>query len=248
MILVLGHPDDALTREVSRRLAGGGMPMLCRGEPELFSETSFAFEQSRSGSGGTLRVGDTTVHLNEVSGVLMRLPRLWWPSADFDLQDQTFVYHECSAAWFALLASLGCPVVNRFDLAWWLNDVTYPDALAHDLGQRLHMPTRIDPPPDPLPPRILPTMPGKAYSSVYLAGQALLPREAGDQAARNWLQRYLPGLAHWQRESGVHLCRLDFEAEGNSFFLKHIEIFPLLDEEPPALLDRITDATVEMLA
>jgi len=248
MILLLGHCDDALIREVSLRLCVGGPSMVCLGEPELFSGTPFAFEQRRSGSSGYIRVGKTTIRLDEVSGVLLRLPRLWWPSADFDLQDQTFVYHECSAAWFALLASLGCPVINRFDLAWWLSDVTYPHALAHELGQRLGVPTRVEPPPDPLPPRILPAQPGEGCCSVYVAGQALIPRQPSDAAASDWLAQHSFGLARWQRESGTQLCRLDMERRGCDFFLQHVEIFPLLDTEPAALVNRITDATVEMLA
>lgn len=248
MILILGHPDDALIREVSLRFAGGGVPMLCLGEPELFAGIPFAFEQSRIKSSGSLRVNGRTIQLGDVSGVLMRLPRMWWPSEDFDLQDQMFVYHECSAAWFALLNSLDCPVVNRFNLAWWLNDITYPDTLAHELSGRLHMPARIDPPADPLPPRILPTQPDPAHSSAYVAGQALIPRNDRDRVACDWLQQYMPALARWQQASGAQLCRLDFERESSDFFLKHVEIFPLLDDEPAALVSRITDATVEMLA
>ena len=69
-----------------------------------------------------------------------------------------------------------------------------------------------------------------------------------DAAVAGLDERIAGKAARWQRETGVHLCRLDLEAEGSRFFLKHVEIFPLLDEEPPALVDRITDATVEMLA
>jgi hypothetical protein len=248
MILLLGHCDDALIREVSLRLCGGGVPMVCLGEPQLFASTPFTFRQSRNGSTGTLRVGEITIRTKEISGVLMRLPRLWWPSEEFDLQDQMFVYHECSAAWFALLASLGCPMINRFDLAWWLNDATYPDALAHELGRQLAIPTHIDPPPEPLPARILPAPPPAGSSSVYVVGHALIPREPDDVPASSWIAQYSPGLAHWQRESGTELCRLDLGKQGDDFFLQHVELFPLFDQEPAAVVHRITNATVEMLA
>jgi len=248
MILVLGHPDDPLIREVRRRFSTAGEPALCLGETELFTATSLIFEQSRNGCSGFLRAGDTSVRLDEVSGVLMRLPRLWWPSADFDLQDQMFVYHECSAAWFAALNSLCCPVVNRFDLAWWLSDVTYPAALAHDLARQLEVQARIDPLPDPLPPRILPLPPGAGATSLYLAGQAIIPRDSAESAATGWLQQHARNLPRWQRENGTHLCRVDLGREGEDFFLRHVEIFPLLDGEPAALVSRIADAAVEMLA
>jgi hypothetical protein len=247
MLLVLGHPDDSLIREVCRRLTGDGIPMHCLDEPELFSDVSFAFEQNGTRSGGYLRVDGTTIRLNELSGVLVRLPRLWWPSNDLDLQDQTFVYHESSAAWFALLASLGCRVVNRFDLAWWLNDVTYPDALVHDLGQKLDVHTRTNPLASTLPGRILPKRPEPSCSSVYVAGGDLIPRSPEDGEVAKHLAAASSALASWQRESGAQLCRLDFERQGDDFCLQHIEVFPLLEEEPAVLVDQIAAATVEML-
>jgi hypothetical protein len=248
MILVLGHPDDSLIQEVRNRLTGDGIPTLCLSEQELFSDVSFAFEQNRGGSGGYLRLNGTSVRLNEISSALIRLPRMWWPSVELDLQDQMFVYHETSAAWFALLASLRCPIINRFELAWWLNDITYPDALVHDVGRRLEMHTRTDPPAELLPSRILPKKPDPACSSVYVAGSSVIAREPTDRRVGDLVARRLPALASWQRESGVELCRLDFEREADDFYLRHVEIFPLLDEEPAALVEQIAGATVEMLA
>jgi hypothetical protein len=248
MILVLGHSDDSLIREVRSQLTGDRRPMLCLSEHELFSNISFAFEQSGTRSGGYLRIDGMRIRLNELSSVLVRLPRFWWPPDELDLQDQMFVYHETSAAWFALIASLGCPVVNRVDLAWWLSDITYPDALVHDLGRKLDVHTRAAPLAEMLPARILPKMPNPSCSSVYVAGRAVIPREAMDRKTGDWLGQHLPALASWQRESGVELCRLDFDREGDDFCLQHVEIFPLLDEEPTDLVDQIAGATVEMLA
>jgi hypothetical protein len=247
MILVLGHHDDSLTKEVHNRLAGDGRQMLCLDEQELFSR-SFAFKQNGTHSNGYLRVNGTRVGLDEVSSVLLRVPRMWWPPEELDLQDQMFVYHETSAAWFALLASLSCPVINRFDLAWWLSDITYPDALVHDLGRRLKVHTRTDSPADLLPPRILPKMPIPSCTSVYVAGKTVIPRESADRWTGSWVKERLPMMATWQRENGVRLCRLDFDREDEELHLRHIEIFPVLNEEPAELVQQIAGATAEMLA
>jgi hypothetical protein len=248
MILVLGHHDDSLVKEVRNRLTGDGRAMLCLDEQEVCSKTSFAFHQNCTRTDGYLRLNGTRVGLGEVSSVLLRLPRMWWPNEELDMQDQMFVYHETGAAWFALLTSLGCPLINRFDLAWWLNDITYPDALIHDLGRRLKVHPRIDPPADLPPPRILPKTPNPDGTSVYIVGHAVIPRESTDRWTADWLSERLPAMVHWQRENGVGLCRLDFDREGEDLHLRHVEIFPLLNEEPEDLVQQIAGATVEMLA
>jgi hypothetical protein len=258
MLLVLGHPDDPLVRQVCSRLSNDAIPVICLDEPELFSNTAFAFEQNGAEPSGYLCINGTTIALNQLSGVLVRMPRLWWPSTDLDLQDQMFVYHESSAAWFALLASLRCPVINRFDLAWWLNDITYPDNLVHDLARLLEIHTKTDPPAETLPARIYPRLPDPSCSSVYVAGNAVIPRTPDDHGVSNWLAVNLPALAGWQRASGAHLSRLDFSRpdsarlnltrQNDTLCLRHVEIFPLLDQEPAALVNQLAAATMEMLA
>jgi hypothetical protein len=259
MLLVLGHPDDLLIQQVYSRAAGDAIPIHCIDEPDLFASVPFAFEQNGTSTTGYLSITETgsnagtTLRLNQLSGVLVRLPRLWWPSTDLDLQDQMFVYHECSAAWFALLEALSCPVVNRFDLAWWLNDITYPAALVHDLAHKLNIHADTPPSPSALPPRILPKPPEPNCSSVYLAGSTLIPRSSKDHAISNWLAKNLSTLTTWQRENGAQLSRLDFDLEATNpegpttLCLHHVELFPWLEDEPPALIDQIAAATVEML-
>jgi hypothetical protein len=248
MILVLGHHDDSLVKAVRNRLTGDGRPVLCLDEQEVCSKTSFAFHQNRTRTDGYLEVDGTRVRLDEISSALVRLPRMWWPDQELDMQDQMFVYHETSAAWFALLTSLACPVVNRFDLAWWVNDITYPDALVHDLGRRLKLHTRIDSPADALPPRIIPKMPDPYCTSVYVAGTSAIPRESTDRRTGIWVTANLSPITIWQRENGVALCRLDFDREEEELHLRHVEIFPVFSEESPALVQQIAAATVEMLA
>ncbi len=250
MLLVLGHPDDPLIHEVRRHLSGQGIPAHYIDESEIFASIPFAFEQIGASSNGYLSIDGTNLHLNQLSGVLVRLPRLWWPPTDLDLQDQMFVYHESSAAWFALLEALSCPVVNRFDLAWWLNDITYPATLVHDLALKLGVHTSTEPPPTLLPPRILPKLPEPSCSSVYLAGVTLIPRSAKDHAVSHWLVESLPTLIDWQRETGTQLSRLDFACEADdrdALSLQHVEVFPWLEGEPPGLIEQIAAATVEML-
>ena len=130
-------------------------------------------------------------------------------------------------------------MINRFDLAWWLNDITYPDALVHDLGRRLKVHTRTDSPADLLPPRILPKMPKPDCTSVYVVGEAVIPRESADRWTGNWVREHLPAMATWQRENGVRLCRLDFDREDAELHLRHVEIFPVLNEEPAALVQQL---------
>jgi hypothetical protein len=246
MLLILGHPDDPLVQEIRRQLAGNGTPIHCLDEPDLFT-SSFAFEQKGTSSGGRLHIDGKSIHLDELVGVLVRLPRVWWPSTELDMQDQVFVYHETSAAWFALLTSLTCTVVNRFDLAWWLNDITYPDTLVHGLARKLELHTQIDPPSSTLPPRILPKLPSASCTSVYVAGEAIIPRTIEDKEAASSLTSHSTALADWQRETGAKLSRLDFTRQRSDLFLHHVEVFPLLHEEPPALINQLAAATTEML-
>jgi hypothetical protein len=248
MLLALGHPEDLLIREVRLRLTQAGVPVLTIDETQLFSETSFAFHQSGAASTGSLHLGNAVLPFAEISGVLLRLPRLWWPSADYDLQDQMFVYHECSAAWFALLHSLACPIVNRFHLDWWLNDITYPDSLTHDLARSLNLHTHTEPPAETLPARIIPRPPGPDCSSVYLAGSAVIPRPEDDaREISQLLTSSQPALARWQRDSGAQLARLDFVRNSGQLCLRHVEIFPLLDQEPASVVQSLAGATLEML-
>ena len=256
MLLVLGHPDDLLIQHVYRRAISDDTPIHCIDEPDLFSSVPFAFEQNGASSTGYLHIDEagspdaTTLRLDQLSGVLLRLPRMWWPSTDLDLQDQMFVYHESSAAWFALLEGLECPVINRFDLAWWLNDITYPATLVDDLGRKLNLHTTAAPPDSTLPPRIVPKPPEPSCLSVYLAGSTFIPRSSKDHAISNWLVQNLSTLTAWQHENGAHLSRLDFNHEANdpaTYALHHVELFPWLEDEPPALIDQIAAATVEML-
>jgi hypothetical protein len=256
MLLALGHPDDPLIQHVYRRAADDGLPIHCIDESDLFASTSFAYEQNGTSSTGHLSITETgsreaaTLPLNQLTGVLVRLPRLWWPSTSLDLQDQMFVYHESSAAWFALLEGLSCPVVNRFDLAWWLNDTTYPGTLTHNLAHQLKIPTSTSLLSATPPPRILPTAADPNCSSVYLAGATLISKSPHDRTLSLWLTENLPTLTAWQHESGVQLARLDFDRNPDdpaSLCLHHAEIFPWLEDESPALIDQIAAATVEML-
>src|SRR5262245_2329799 len=100
MILMLGCIEDSLTAEVFRRMTVAGSSVLQLAETDLFAATSFSFEISRADMCGFLQCGAQTLTTNEISSVLFRLPRTWWPAAEFDLQDQLFVYHETASSWF----------------------------------------------------------------------------------------------------------------------------------------------------
>src|SRR5690242_304862 len=125
MMLICGSGEDRLIQEILG-LGGAGSEIIHVEEPELFGSCAFALRRSAQVTQGFLQVAGRRVELKDLEGVVLRLPRNWYPTEEFDLQDQMFVYHETIASWFALLESLQCPVINRFGLGWWLHDLGYP--------------------------------------------------------------------------------------------------------------------------
>jgi hypothetical protein len=249
MILILGSPTDILASDVNRRLSAEELPVYFACETALFTTVPFAFERSGRDLRGFLRLNGDEISLTELSGVLVRLPRTWWPSSGFDLQDQMFVYHETTAAWFSLLSSLACPVVNEFALGWWLQDSTYPELLRKRLAMRLELDTTACQPTTSYSGRLFPTLADASSDSinVYIVSEHAIPRSSQGKAIVDLLAQKTPALTHWQDENGIMLCRLDFEHK-EKVRLKHVEVFPLLDNERADLVDQISAATVEILS
>jgi hypothetical protein len=108
-------------------------------ECQMFSSCSFAFERNGRETTGFLQIDQQAKELRNICGAVLRLPRQCWPSVEFDLQDQMFVYHETIASWIALFDVLACPVINRFGLGWWLNDLTYPVRLCTSLARTVDL-------------------------------------------------------------------------------------------------------------
>jgi hypothetical protein len=247
MHLILGSREDVLVSEISRKLKEKGSSPWLVSEADLFSATPFAFQRNGVETGGFLRIQGNDVSLASLSSVLVRLPLTWWPGGDLDLQDQTFVYHETRAAYFALLSSLRCTVVNRFSLEWWVHDLTYPEALTLELAQRLNCEAALAKP-DPMQGRLYPTGPDPSSSTVavYLAGGRFIPQSHVSRSVEN-IARMSPAIAEWQSQSGIQLCRLDFDIAGVTPRLRYAETFPVMNEEAPEVVGEIATATLEVL-
>ena len=137
MLLICGNSDDRLIEKLLRLGEDAGWVPRHLDENALLGGTSFAFERNGRHASGFFEIAGQSVGLDDVQGAILRLPRAWWPSAEFDLQDQMFVYHETMASWFALFDALECPVVNRCGLGWWLQDLGYPLELRASLADAI---------------------------------------------------------------------------------------------------------------
>lgn len=249
MIMVVSGPDDVLAPEVTRRLRAAGRSVYDIREEALFSTVPVVWERHGQTVAGFLQREDGPLPLTAISAILLRLPRAWSPSLDLSLQDYTFVYHETMAAWLCIFASLTCPMVNRFAIGWWLNDVTYPVVLRKELAAVLRI---------ALAPHSTVPLPCRAASagtvsavppltSVYLLDERIIAGAAADAAVLRLLARQRTGLTRWQHTHGVRLCRLDFTCMPR-LQLVDVDICPRVDSEPSYVLDRLCAATVEVLS
>ncbi len=243
MILAIGDPNDPLLREVRRQCPH---VVVCD-ERTLFESSLFALRVDGCHSEGFLNVGGRNFELAEVSGVLLRPPRLWWPSLEFDLSDQMFVYHETIASWFAVFSSLDCPIVNRFGLGWWLQDLTYFLELRDRLSRALGLPADGD----EIPPggRLRPTSreDSNSLDSVYITGGTaiLMPGCRRDLEGRFASGRQ--ALAGWQAATGIGFCRADFTHEDPVRLLR-VDPFPLLESETEDIVAQIATAILQPMA
>jgi hypothetical protein len=179
----------------------------------------------------------------------MRLQHIWWPSADFDIQDQSFIYHETTAAWFTVLAGLKCRMVNRFGLSWWLRDQTYPILLAERLATCLGLQTTTanwtTTPHEPT--WHSEHEPSNDVRVVYVIGKYIIPRRYSDRLLARDLIVKMDALARWQGETGATLSRITFQ-RGDHLRVKEVDIFPRLEQEEPDLLARVSAAVVSQWA
>ncbi len=80
MILILADSTDLLANEVTRRLRAAAMHVFWIREVELFETVAFAFERYGQPIVGYLRHDEGPISFADLSGVMVRLPRTWWPS------------------------------------------------------------------------------------------------------------------------------------------------------------------------
>jgi len=240
---------DSLTADVFRRMIVAGSSVLHLAESDLFAATPFSLEINRMDRCGFLQCSAQTLALNEIAGILFRLPRTWWPAPEFDLQDQLFVYHEAASSWFALLSGLRCPQINRFGLGWWVHDLSYPEQLRRGLAKTLEMTSEDPALTSQVPRRIFPTpvMESDDGRHVYLVGESIIPRSVRDRDIAGRLAEQRGALARWQQETGIAFCRLDFRQDGVADLL-YVEPMPMLEGEPPDILDHVAAGVAGALA
>ena len=248
MILILSPERDVLAKEISKRLLIQKSSVHMVSEDFLYTKVPFAFERNGSELSGFLQIDGEEIALQQISGVVIRFPRLWWPSMEFDLQDQMFIYHETTAAWFALLSALACPIINCFPTGWWLHDTTYPDQLCQRLANLLGINVSITKPPVDPGGRLLPTPTDTFFdpTSVYVVGEKIIPRTSEADLPAELVSGNLQALSLWQRENSILLCRLDWAME-DQVSLKYVETFPVLDHESHDLVSHIGKAVSDIL-
>lgn len=247
MILFFASRKDDLTRCLSCELVKRGRRIQPLDENDLFSAMPFAFKRSGRKISGYLKIDGERIPIRNISGAFVRFPREWWPGGEFDVQDQMFVYHETTAAWFNLLTYLTCPVINRFSLGWWLQDLNYPLLLGKRFSEQLDIPMV------PLEPsisygvRLLPTKPDVSpnSASIYLVGRELFPATDEANAVLPLLLRQPVALARWQHDNDISFCRLDFDLRCKPL-LKHVETFPLFQNETKPVVENVVSAIADI--
>lgn len=252
MLLLLGDSADFLSLEVLLRCDEAGLgreKVVACDEKTLFEALPFALRMDHSGCDGCLVIQGGSLALEEISAVLFRPQRWWWPPEEFDLQDQMFVYHETMASWFAICSALRCPVVNRFGLGWWLQDLNYPRQLALGFSDALGLALSLPPASGGTPyGRLLPAGPPDPVEaqSLYIAGPRLVPTSACSPALIQAIAGRRSALAGWQDETGITLCRADF-TPGDTPRLRHLEVFPRLEDEERTVTEELAGALFDAL-
>jgi len=248
MLLILGERQDNLIGQTLRDLEDSSISNYFISEFDLFSNVKFSYEYNGNGNtiDGFIRLDEDSIKLSELSGVLVRLPRTWWPSSEFDYQDRMFVYHETIASWFNTLSSLRCTVVNRYSLGWWLHDLNYCELISKQLAERIHIDVNCVNSSVPENGRIIPTHPNHFGASLYMVGTTIIPSADLYQTNLAYLTDRKICLHEWQQEHGILFCRLDFN-QSSRLQLRYVELFPLLENEDPETLKVIGRTIIGML-
>jgi len=249
MILIVADRTDTLASRLETRLVNRGFRVCFTSETALYCDSEVACSQKGPELAGTVVLDGVRREFSEITGILLRPPRVWWPGPDFDSQDQAFVYHETTATWFHLLTGFVCPVINRFALGWWLQDLNYPTQLLTTLSARLRLPVAPGESGVPYTVGLRPThAPGRGTASLYVAGHRLVEgaeRSAGESGACACLAQRASALRRWQEENGIQFCRLDFDLS-DGLRLNYVEVFPQLDPGAGELAERLSCGIAEI--
>ncbi|MGK7862224.1 hypothetical protein [Falsiroseomonas sp. E2-1-a4] len=229
MFLLIGEPEDTTIASTRRAMAALGRPTLHLTEAQLYGTP---FELHRNGprvDGALFPAAAEPLPLAEVSGVLLRVRRAWWPEDGFDLPDASFVFHETLAAWIAVLKALKVPTVNDFGLGWWLGDPSYPEALRQDLARHLEL-------------RAPPSRAGAAGIEEWLIAGRLVLGPSGNSAPTALAGE---ALRDWQRQTGIHFARVDLASDGGAVLA--VDPFPGMPPGPAGPADRVGEALARLL-
>lgn len=210
--------------------------------------TPFAITYSAHAQRGIIDVNGNKVDIRDLSGVIVRPLGRWWPSSEFDHQNQVFIYHESNAAWLGLISNLSCPVINRYAPNWWLNDPNYLFAIRNQLASYLDM---------EIPSTALLSLfvlNKDSYSNMSLDGiihrihfvaRNIIQSESDNTT--EFLDSYLSQVFKWQHKAGIIFGRLDFYKPKNAEpQLLYVEPCPTIDGEPARVVEQITKCMQEL--
>jgi hypothetical protein len=235
MYLVVGNEADVLAREVCQR---AGSATLCS-ENELLECCL----------NGSVNVAGERITRKCLRGAIVRPLRQRWHSSHSTLEGEDGEYHDRIAALYSFFTNLPCPVVNRFGLSWWVDDISYPWQLRIELESVLEL---VDgPPPEKTScfGRLWPSARRvKSRSqSVYVSGELVRAATEEAQKFEDHVLKNATALQAWQKRSGVYLCRLDFN-ESEPIQLRHVEPFPMFEGECESLVGEIAAAALDVPA
>jgi hypothetical protein len=247
MILVCGSIEDALIKAIVQSDHPKKPEIVRVEEKDLFDRCQFALETIGDKRNGFLTLKDRKIEICALDGVILRLRRSWWPSRDFDLQDQVFVYHETIASWFALLDGLTCPIINHFGLGWWLHDPCYPIELRILLANILRLNVS-DHHRQKKGAFLFPTARElDGTQSIYQIGRRLLPAPGCSSEILSHISGCTNLMARWEQETGILFSRFDFSQQAE-LQLEGIEVSPLLEGETTELVDEVARTILQTLA
>lgn len=229
MFLLIGEADDTTIASTRRAISALGRPALHLTEAQLYG-TPFELHHNGPQADGVLfPAAAQPLPLAEISGVLLRVRRAWWPEDGFDLPDASFVFHETLAAWIAVLKALKVPMVNDFGLGWWLGDPSYPEALRQDLARHLKL-------------RAPQPGTGAAGIEAWLVAGSLVLGPSGNAAPTALAGE---ALRDWQRRTGIHFARVDLASDGGAVLA--VDPFPGMPPGPAGPADRVGEALARLL-
>ena len=246
MHLLIGNLEDDLVAQIYMYFESRSYPTMIVSEEMLFNQSQFALIQNNIEIQGYIFTNGINIPFQELSSVYVRPRRSWTPSNEFDDEDHEFVFHETIAAWVSLLSSLPCPVVNRFDLGWWLGDPVYLLNLRNHIASLINIDSKLSEYQDEK------IVCSKSYNdpicnaSIYLAGKQLIPQSNLSANLLMPIEQYRSVLFDWQRATQTWLIRLDFVLTPH-LSLVNVEPFPNLNEESPELTKDIVMSLTEIL-